>query len=133
MYLVCISEKLLSAFFALFFNLILKRDSISFIMPIFMFLSQFLEILQGGGGGGGVLSQHSPGHNYTLNTLAQIGLIAVIKNGRFLTLPCDNKYLLLLASTDFFRAILCCWLFTSRVKLEIAQTPEFCYAYKFSK
>ena len=129
MHLVYISEKLLmSAFFALFFfffNLILKRDSISFIMPIFMFLSQFLEILQGGG-----VSQHSPGHNYTLNTPAQIGLIAVIKNGRFLTLPCDNNYLLLLASTDFFRAILCCWLFTSRVKLEIA---EFFCAYKFSK
>ena len=67
-------------------------------MPIFMFLSQFLEIFTGGGGG--VLSQHSSGHNYTLNTPAQIGLIAVIKNGRFLT--CDNKYLLLLASTDFF-------------------------------
>ena len=70
-----------------------------------------------------MLLQHSPGHNYTLNTPVQIGLIAVIKTGRFLT--CDNKYLLLLASTDFFHAILCCWLFTSRVKLEIAQTPEF--------
>ena len=72
-----------------------------------------------------MLSQYSPGHNYILNTPAQIGLIAVIINGRLLTLPCDNKYLLLLASTDFFRAILCCWLSTSQVKLEIAQTPEF--------
>ena len=68
-------------------------------MPIFMFITIFRDFTRGGGG---VLSQHSPGHNYTLNTPAQIGLIAVIKNGRFLTLPCDNKYLLLLASTDFF-------------------------------
>ena len=71
-----------SIFLHYFFYLILKRDSISFIMPIFMFLSQFLEILQGGGR---ELSQHFPGHNYTLNTPAQIGLTAVIKNGRLLT------------------------------------------------
>ena len=47
-------------------------------MPIFMFLSQFLEILQGvGWGGGGGCCRSTPhGHNNNLNTPAQIGLNA---------------------------------------------------------
>ena len=54
--------------FSFFINLIWKRGSISVIMLIFMFLLQFVEILQSG------VVAALPSHNYTLNTPAQIGL-----------------------------------------------------------
>ena len=43
-----------------------------------------------------------------------------------------NNYILL-PNTDFFLAILCCWLFISRVKLEIAQMPNYFCLFKFFK
>ena len=60
-------------------------------------------------------------------------LLVVIENGSDLILPYDNKQLLLLAKTDFFLAIQCCWLFISQLMLEIAQIPKFFCVFKLCK